>query len=83
MKKAKTLSKLIIFIGIIIILGTAGASDLERLTLLESISQILLGSIFIFCGTAGLGLLKILKPAKSKREKIQSRINCRRLKGAA
>ncbi len=73
MKKAKAILKLIILSGVIIILGTAGSSDLGRITLLESISQVILGVILIFCGNAGLNLIKILKPAKRKRVRFARR----------
>ena len=72
MKTIQTILKLIIFAGIIIILGTAGASDLGRLSLLESISQGLLGTIFIFSGGAGLNLIKIIRP-RHKRAKLHKR----------
>ncbi len=71
MKKIKAILKLMVLTGILIILGTAGASDLGRISLLESISQILLGAIFIFCGGAGLNLVKILRPLKRKRINFQ------------
>lgn len=67
MKKLKTILKLTVFAGILIILGTAGASDLGRLSVLEGLSQIILGSIFIFCGSAGLNLIKFFQSAKRKR----------------
>lgn len=73
MKTIQTILKLIILSGIIIIIGTAGASDLGRLSLLESISQVLLGIIFIFSGKAGLNLIKILKPRHRRQAKFHKR----------
>ncbi len=70
MKKAKAILKLTIFFGLAIILGTAGASDLGRLTLLESISQVLFGIILIFAGSAGL---RLIKEAKRKRVNFKKR----------
>ncbi len=74
MKTSKIISKAMIFLGAAIILGTAGASDLMELSLAESISQILLGVIFIFCGKALLNLLKLLTPMK--RKKRSKRVVC-------
>ncbi len=73
MKIIQTILKLTVLTGIIIILGTAGASDLGRLSVLESISQVLLGTIFIFLGGAGLNLIKILKPSRRRRARIHKR----------
>lgn len=74
MKTSKIISKAMIFLGVAILLGTAGASDLMELSLTESVSQILLGIIFIFCGKAGLNLLKLLSPIK--RKKRSKRVVC-------
>lgn len=73
MKTIQAILKLTVLTGIIIILGTAGASDLGRISLLESISQVLLGAIFIFLGGAGLNLIKILKPYRRKGAKLHKR----------
>ena len=59
MKKANILFKLTIMAGIFILLGTAGASDLERIGLTETFSQILLGITLILSGKLGLMILKV------------------------
>jgi hypothetical protein len=59
MKKANILFKLTIVAGIFILLGTAGASDLERIGLAETFSQILLGITLILSGKLGLMILKV------------------------
>ncbi len=77
MKKAKTILKLSILVGIIIILGTAGASDLGRLSINESLSQIILGIILMFCGNAGLSLIKLCKSGKRKNMRFQKNKPCK------
>ena len=59
MKKANILFKFTIMTGIFILIGTAGASDLERIGLAETFSQILLGITLILSGKLGLMILKV------------------------
>ncbi len=58
MKNTKTFFKLLIFAGIFILLGTAGASDLDKIGITEILSNSLLSFSFIFVGKIGLALLK-------------------------
>ncbi len=66
MKNTKNFFKLMIFAGIFIILGTAGASDLGRIALSEIFSQITLGFILIISGKTGLKILKAISVPKRK-----------------
>ena len=59
MKKANILFRLTIIAGIFILLGTAGASDLERIGLAETFSKILFGITLILSGKLGLMILKV------------------------
>ena len=58
MKNTKTIFKLLIFAGILILLGTAGASDLERLGTNEILSNIILSLSLILSGRVGLSFVK-------------------------
>lgn len=78
MKKIKSIFKLTIFIGIIIILGTAGASDMGRLSVLESLSQIIFGLILIVCGNMGINFIKLISLAHRKRPAIAKSKPCKR-----
>lgn len=80
MKKAVNCLKLIIFIGIMIILGTAGASDLGRLEIRECISSLLSGALLIVGGTAGLRLIAIVKELRQKSARAVRRTNTRNVR---
>ncbi|MBE7011867.1 MAG: hypothetical protein E7415_04255 [Ruminococcaceae bacterium] len=58
MKKTSIFLRLVIIAGVFIILGTAGASDLERLNLSEIFPYMLLGVSLIMFGRFGLMLVK-------------------------
>ena len=73
MKKTEDCLKLIIFIGIMVILGTAGASDLGRLEIRECISGILLSASLIVSGTAGLRIMAVVKELGRKNAKVVRR----------
>ncbi|MBQ2890818.1 MAG: hypothetical protein IJE44_04135 [Clostridia bacterium] len=66
MKNTKTIFKLLIFAGIFILLGTAGASDLGRLSITEIVSKVTLGFSLILTGRFGIAVLKH-RCAKRKR----------------
>lgn len=70
MKKAENLLKLTIFAGIILILGTAGASDLGRLTAGECLSKLFLGIAMISGGGTGLKIVAALKSAGQRRTRV-------------
>ena len=61
MKNLNVISKLSVFIGCIIILGTAGASDLGTLSFKGILSGVLWGSAFIISGKFGLFMFKTAK----------------------
>lgn len=67
MKKAKFLLRLMILTGILIIFGTAGASDLERINLADCVSQIMIGGGLILSGKAGLNFLKAARLTRRKK----------------
>ncbi len=59
MKNTKTFFKLLIFAGIFILLGTAGASDLDKIGIAEILSNALLSFSLILVGRFGLAVLKL------------------------
>lgn len=71
MKKLKFLLKATVLSGIIIILGTAGASDLGRIDLEECFSRILLGLALICIGKAGLNMAKLTSLQRKRPKNFQ------------
>lgn len=59
--------KLLIGIGIIMLIGTAGASDLNNLTFEEVLIQLFISLAFIILGYFGLGSTKKKVSRKIKR----------------
>lgn len=59
MKNTKTIFKLLIFAGIFILLGTAGASDLEKIGITEILPNALLSFSLILVGRCGIAVLKL------------------------
>lgn len=68
MKNLNFISRLLIFAGCAVILGTAGASDLGTITFKGILSGILSGTALIISGKIGLSLCKtaMRKTAKHK-----------------
>ncbi len=78
MKRLQTLFKMTVFAGIIIILGTAGASDLERLGIEDAIWQIVLGGILTVSGSLGLRAAKAKKIRRCNQRCKKIKLNNRR-----
>ncbi len=82
MKKANILFKLTIITGIFILMGTAGASDLERIGLTETFSQILFGIVLILSGKLGLMILKVKRASIRRRMKRSKTVTIRQAHAA-
>lgn len=82
MKNLNFIFRLMIFSGILIILGTAGASDLERLGLSETFSQILLGAGLFFTGKLGLSFIKAKRTVLRRRVRRHKTITLRQAEAA-
>lgn len=82
MKNLNFIFRLMISSGILIILGTAGASDLERLGLSETLSQILLGAGLFFAGRLGLSLIKAKRAVLRRRVRRNKTITLRQVNAA-
>ncbi len=66
MKNTKTIFKLLIFAGIFILLGTAGASDLEKIKAAEILPNALFSFSLILVGRCGLAVLKLLNTKRRR-----------------
>lgn len=74
MKKINNSLNLIVFIGVIIILGTAGASDLENLSFSEMLTQMELGIKLVVFGKSGMLFLKVLKAHRQKKRNTKTAV---------
>ena len=82
MKKTIILLRLIISAGILIIFGTAGASDLERIGLSEIFSQLILGGSLIMFGRFGLTIIKAKQTIHRKKIRKGKAVSINRAKVA-
>ena len=73
MKNLNFISRLLIFAGCAVLLGTAGASDLDTITFKGIISGILSGTALIISGKIGLSLCKAAMYKTAKRKNIYRR----------
>lgn len=69
----KTISKILIMVGILIFIGTAGASDMGGLAFSQIVNRVLTGLLFLASGNILRRVNIIVKKlADSKHEKIKT-----------